>query len=213
MITFPPAVQQLYDEGRVKTMGMIRFEFGTGVYAFCKSDQPFTYNGLEYVPGGIISVSELSGGTGLYANNFTITLAASPNDGLTPEVLQAIEAEDYRDRPVYIMDADFHPDTGELLNVQIMKRGYVDVIDHTEDAENGYMLVASCESRSLDYSRTNARKRNDADQNRRNPGDLFFNTAATRGRLEVYWGRKSESNNVNKSNAVVQMANRVTETR
>lgn len=192
MITFPPSVMALYDEGRIKTMGLIRFEFGTGTYGFCKSDQPFVYGGVTYEIGGAIEVSDFQTGTGLYANNFTIELAASPNDGLTPSVLQTIEAEDYRDRPVFILDVDIHPDTGETLNVQTMMRGYVDVIDHEMSASGGYKLIAQCETRALDYSRTNARKRNDADQNRRAPGDKIFQHTAKRGREEIFWGRERQ---------------------
>lgn len=192
MISFPPDVLALYDEGRIKTMGLIRFEFGTGTYGFCKSDQPFTYGGVTYVPGGAIEVSDLLFGTGLYANNFQVTLAASPDDGLTPSVLQTIENEDYRDRPVFILDADFHPDTGELLNVQTMMRGYVDTIDHDFSATSGYIITAQCETRALDYSRTNARKRNNADQGRRKQGDLIFEHTAKRGREEIFWGRERQ---------------------
>ncbi len=189
MITLPTEVLDLLDEGRVNIRGLIRFDFGTGTYGFIKALSPLEYNGLLYKPGGIISVSDLGSATGLSAQQFTITLAASPDDGLTPEVLQTIEAEDYRDRPVKIYDAHFHPDTNELLFVAPMKRGYVDVIDHVDSATDGYTLIASCETRALDYARTNGRKRSNADQNRRSAGDTFFQHAAMRGRETIYWGQ------------------------
>lgn len=192
MITFPSDVLDLLDEGRTVVRGLIRFDFGTGSYGFIKSVQPMTYGGLEYKPGGAITVSDFSEETGLTAQPFTVTLAASPDDGLTPAVLQTIEAEDYRDRPVTIYDAHFHPDTNALLMVQTMKRGYVDTIDHLDSAKNGgYMIVANCETRALDYTRTNGRKRNQSDQNRRAPGDGIFQHASTRGRELVYWGQEN----------------------
>ncbi|MDF2620214.1 MAG: hypothetical protein K0S00_2873 [Xanthobacteraceae bacterium] len=110
--------------------------------------------------------------------------------GLTPEVLLTIEAEDYRDRPVTIYDVYFHPDTGALLHVQALKRGYIDTIDHIDDPEDGYTLEAKCESRALDYTRTNGRRRTVVDQARRAPGDLFFEHAAMRGREVIFWGRE-----------------------
>ncbi len=189
MINLPSEVLDLLDEGRVSIRGLIRFDFGTGTYGFIKASQPFEYNGLTYKPGGIISVSDLGSATGLSAQQFTVTLAASPDDGLTPEVLQTIEAEDYRDRPVTIYDAYFHPDTNELLYVQAMKRGYVDVIDHDDNASDGYTIIASCESRALDYTRMNGRKRSTSDQARRAPGDLFFQHSAQRGRETIYFGQ------------------------
>lgn len=193
MITLAEDVLELLDEGRTNVRGLIRLDFGTGTYGFVKAMSSLVYNGVTYQPGGIIQVSDLSGGTGLSAQQFTVTLAASPDDGLTPEVLRTIEAEDYRDRPVTILDAHFHPDTGALLTVQPMRRGYVDVIDHEDDPEMGYRLVAQCETRALDYTRMNGRKRSDTDQQRRSPGDRWFEHASRRGREEVFWGRIKKS--------------------
>lgn len=190
MITLPDDVLDLLDAGRIAVRGLLRFDFGTGTYGFIKGASDFVYSGVTYHPGGIIEVSDLSGGTGTAARNFTITLAASPDDGLTPEVLQTIEQEDYRDRPVTISDAYFHPDTNELLYVKALKRGYLDTIDHEDDDQSGYVLTMTCETRALDYTRTNGRKRSDADQQRRSPGDKWFLHASTRGREEVFWGRK-----------------------
>lgn len=193
MNILPPDVLALLEAGRTIVRGMIRFDFGTGTYAFIKSVAPLTYAGFTYQPGGLIAVSDLAASTGRTAQQFTITLAASPDDGLTPAVLQTIEAEDYRDRPVTIYDTHFHPDTGALVHVQPMRRGYVDVIDHEQNPQNGgYMLVAQCETRALDYTRTNGRKRSDADQGRRLAGDRFFEHAARRGREEIFWGRERQ---------------------
>jgi hypothetical protein len=194
VITLPTSVLDLLDEGRVSIRGLIRFDFGTGTYGFAKSIAPITYSSLVYQPGGAITVSDLNDDTGLTASQFTVALSASPDDGLTPEVLQTIEAEDYRDRPVTIYDAYFHPDTNEMLFVQVMKRGYVDTIDHIDTQDVGYTIVANCESRALDYTRINGRKRSDLDQKRRNPGDGFFLFAATRGREQVYWGQENPNN-------------------
>lgn len=195
MISLPSNVLDLMDQGRTRIRGVILFEFGTGTYGFIKSNAPFIYGGVTYHPGGLISVSNLSSGVGMAANNFTVSLAASPDDGLTPEVLQLIEAEDYRDRPVTIADLHFHPDTDEFLHYEILRRGYCDVIDHDDTVRTGYMLIMSCETRALDYSRTNARFRSPADQQRRNAGDKFFDNSAMRGREEIFWGRERKVEN------------------
>lgn len=188
MDTIHSDVLDLLDEGRDDVRGLIKFAFGTGTYGFIKAAAPFEWNGLTYQPGSIIEVSDLPAATGTTAQPFTITLAASPDDGLTPAVLQTIESEDYRDRPVTLYDAHFHPDTGALITVRAVRRGYVDVIDHDED-ENGYRLVASCETRALDYRRANGRRRSPADQERRSPGDKYYEHSAKRGRQEVWWAR------------------------
>lgn len=191
MIVLPSDVLALMDAGRTNVRGLLRFDFGTGTYGFIRSVQPFSYNALTYLPGGLINVSDLSGAVGLAAQQFTITLAASPKDGLTPAVLRTIEAEDYRDRPVTISDVHFHPDTNALLLVQTMRKGYVDTIKHVKTISGGYTIQASCETRAIDYTRTNGRKRSDPDQQRRSPGDRFFQHASTRGREIVYWGQNT----------------------
>lgn len=189
MLVYPSSVLELLDEGRADVRGAILFQLGTGTYGFIKSLQPFTFGGNTYQPGGIIEVSELTGAVGTSAENFTISLASSSHDELTPEVLSTIEAEDYRDRRVTIYDIFFHPDTNEFLHAQAMRRGYVDTIDHVNDPDTGYTIVANCETRSLDYSRRNDRYRNNEDQARRAPGDLYFQHTAKRGREMIYWGR------------------------
>jgi hypothetical protein len=190
MITLPSDVLALLDAGRISIRGLIRFDLGSGTYGFVRSVQPLTWSGVTYQPGGLISVSDLDSSMDGSAQAFTVKLAASPDDELTPEVLLTIEAEDYRDRPVTIYDAYFHPDTGGLLHVQALKRGYIDTIDHFDDPEDGYTLEAKCESRALDYTRTNGRRRTVVDQARRAPGDLFFEHAAMRGREVIFWGRE-----------------------
>lgn len=184
------AVKALYDEGRISTRQMLRFQFGSGVYGFISRSEPLTYAGVTYQPFGLIEVSDIDGSGGTTAEgNFTLTLAESPDDGLTPELLIRIEEEDYRDRPVVVMDAHFHPDTGDLIQVETVARGYLDVVEHAVDAERGYVLTATCEGRSLDYSRKNGRVRSTADQSRRAPGDKIFEHAGKAGRVEVFWGR------------------------
>lgn len=190
MITLPSDVLALLDAGRIALRGLIRFDFGTGTYGFVRSVQPLTYSGVTYEPGGLIAISDLPAALDRSAQAFTVTLAASPDGGLTPEVLQTIEAADYRDRPVTVYDAYFHPDTGAQLHVQALKRGYVDTIDHVDEREGGYTLEGNCEGRALDYTRSNSRRRTVADQARRSPGDKYYEPAARRGREEILWGRE-----------------------
>lgn len=188
-MTFPTAVLNELESGNVLLVGLIRFDFGSGTYGFAKSSTPFEWNGLTYMPGSVIQVSDFLSGTGTTAQQFTIELAASPDIGLTPDVLQQIELEDYRDRPVTIYDAYLASDTGSLIHVEALRRGYIDQLRH-EEGDEGYKLVAECETRALDYSRSNFRKRNSADQERRNSGDKFYLNAAMTGRQEYWWGRE-----------------------
>lgn len=193
-------VKTLYDEGRIATRQMVRIQLGSGLYGFIARTEPLTYQGVEYKPFGLIEVSDIGGGTGTSADGqFTLTLGESADDGLTPDILRRIEDEDYRDRPVVVMDAHFHPDTRALIQIEPVARGYIDAIDHNVDPERGYCLTAQCEGRQLDYSRRNGRMRTVTDQQRRDPGDRFFQHASTAGRVEVIWGREGGSSLVTAS--------------
>jgi hypothetical protein len=183
-------VKALYDAGRISTRQMVRVQLGSGIYGFIARREPLAYAGVTYQPFGLIEVSDIGGGTGTAADGgFTLTLAESKHFDLTPEILTQIENEDYRDRPVVVYDAHFHPDTMALIQVEPVARGYLDVIEHNTDETRGYYLTARCEGRQLDYSRQNGRKRTVADQQRRDPGDRFFEHAATAGRVDIAWGK------------------------
>jgi hypothetical protein len=189
-MTLSNEVKALYDAGRVSTRQMVRIQLGSGIYGFIASRDPLVYAGVTYQPFGLIEVSDIGGSTGTAADGgFTLTLAESSDDGLTPEILMLIESEDYRDRPVVVYDAHFHPDSGDLIQIEPVARGYLDVIAHNHTEDKGYFIEATCEGRQLDYTRQNGRKRTVADQARRDPGDRFFEHAAMSGRVDISWGK------------------------
>jgi hypothetical protein len=188
-VTLSTEVKALYDAGRISTRQMVRVQLGSGIYGFIARREPLEYAGVVYQPFGLIEVSDIGGGTGTAADGgFTLSLAESKDFGLTPEILMEIEQEDYRDRPVVVYDAHFHPDTNALIQIEPVARGYLDVIEHSS-GDGGYILTARCEGRQLDYSRQNGRKRTVADQQRRDGGDRFFEHASTAGRVDVAWGK------------------------
>jgi hypothetical protein len=190
MRTYATALLNLLDEGRVRFAGMIRFDLGEGSYGFIRQSSDYDYAGVTYkaMLSGLIEVSDLSFGTGTAAAGFALRLAESPDNGVTPEVLLNIENYDYLDRPVTIYDLHRHPDTGSIIgDPEPMMRGYINVIRHEED--DGYFMTVECESRALDYSRTNGRVRSNDDQQRRSAGDKFYEHAASAGRVKVKWGK------------------------
>jgi len=64
MRSLSPEVLDLLDEGRVAIRGMIRFDFSR-TYGFWTGNANWLYNGVTYVPGGIINVSALPAQMGL----------------------------------------------------------------------------------------------------------------------------------------------------
>ncbi|MBB4001598.1 DUF2163 domain-containing protein [Aurantimonas endophytica] len=177
----------LLDAGRAVIRGMVRFDFGTGIYCFWKGSAPFEFEGRTYLPGGVIEVDDIQGSYGSEAVGLTMRLAEAPDDGLTPAVLATIEQEDYHQRPVTISDAYFHPDTNALLLVEPVYRGLVDVIDHESGEQSA--LVIQCEGRALDNVKPGFRVRSTADQQSIWPGDRFYEHAEVSGKQEIFWGR------------------------
>lgn len=193
MRNFNPALLALLDEGRTDIVGMIRFDLGEGIFGFIHRSSPHTFEGVEYqpLPAGILSVSDFPMATGTAAEGFTIELSESPDDGLTPDVIVQLESYDYRDRPVTVFDWHHHPDTGLPLTDPIAQmRGYINAVEHTTDPDRGYIVRIECESRAIDYSRTNGRIRSVDDQRRRLAGDRGFEHAAVTGRQKIKWGRE-----------------------
>ncbi len=189
MLSYPQSVLDAMDEGRESIRGLMRFDLGSGTYGFTNADTPFDYDGLTYQPNGLLEVSDLKSAMGTTAEKFTITLAAGGIDALTPAVLSQIFVEDYRDRPVTILDVMLDPDTNATLSVEQVKRGYIDTLEYRVDPSRGHMLVVTCEDRALDYSRRNGRQSNSEDQARRDVTDTFFDHAAAVVTQKITWGK------------------------
>ncbi|QKV18712.1 DUF2163 domain-containing protein [Oricola thermophila] len=187
-VAFPARVSELLAEGRMDVRGLIRFELGSGVYGFVRDKVPYEHGGLTYMPGAVISVSAIRQQRGFGSSPVTLELAESPANGLTPEVLQTIENEEYRGRPVHFMDVWLDPDTGGELHVRHRGIYKIGTIDHVED-KRGYVLKATCQPKTLDNSEVNGRRRTDADQRLRKASDRFFEHRVNAGREEIWWGR------------------------
>lgn len=179
--------------GRVSVRGLITFTFGSGTYRFVRDVVPRVWGGNTYIPGGAFSVSDIPNQTGFSASSFTVSLAASPDDGLTPAILLSVFSEDYRDRPVSIYDCYINVDTGAVIDAELIRLGYIDRLVYREGSQ-GAMLEAQCYTRALDYGRTNGKEATYANHQRRAPGDKFREHTANAKTAEIYWGREKPKN-------------------
>jgi len=192
MRTYSPELLAFLDAGTVKLAGMIRIDLGEGPYGFIHRAAPFTYLGLEYkpLPSGIIAMSGFSCNTGTTAESFSVVLSESADNDITPEVILQIENYDYRDRKITLFDLHMHPVTGAILeNPRVMQAGYINAVAHRKDKSNGHIATFSCETKKINYSRSNARLRNGEDQARRNPVDLGFQHVSSAGQQALKWGK------------------------
>lgn len=189
MRTFNATVAAQLAAGRVSIRQLVKLGLGSGEYGFALSVEPITYGGLEYKALGIVDVSDVDFSIGTSANDFTIRLPASTDDDRLPAVLDGFFVEDYRDRPVTVIDAYLHADTGALITGITTKYGYIDQVRLIRNVDGGSWYELECLSRAIDYSRRNGRLANDVDQKRRSAGDKFFEHTAQSGRVQIYWGR------------------------
>jgi len=187
MRTLTPQLLELLDKGTLKIAQLMRFDFATGTYGFWTGRADFDYNGLTYVPGGIISVSAIQGQLSMAAQGLKIELPASPDDGLTPDVLATMEQEVWHQRPVTIYEAFFHPVTHMLLFVEPLYRGFIDTLEYIngQDAK----MIISCESRALDNAREGYRMRSLNDQHLIDGQDNFYSFAESAGKVTIPWGQ------------------------
>lgn len=190
MITYDSNIQAALDAGLVVVRGLMVFQFGSGTYRFVCDAVPLVWDGNTYHPNGLFKVSDLPGSLGFGAASFNIVLAASPDDGLTPEILLSIFNEDYRDRPVYIYDCYSNISTGQVIDAELLRAGYIDRLVYRKSEDLGPHIEFQCYSRSLDYGRKNGRIASHANQLRRNASDKFREHSAVAGITEIYWGRK-----------------------
>lgn len=188
MISLPTDVLDLLDSGRMAVRGLMRFQFGTGTYGFWTGSEPLTWNGLTYVPTGLLDVSPVSRSVGLAAQKVDIRLAERPESGLTADVLAQVEQEDWYGRPVTLWNALIHPDTRAILHTRIRWQGVVDTLDHEM---NGSVmeLVARCETHAIDHASNLQRLRNHADQQIISPGDRGLEYVVPGATAKIYWGR------------------------
>lgn len=187
METFDTAIQAQLDAGVVSVRGLIKVVLGSGSYGFVRDVVPLVYDGLTYQPGGLISVSDIPAEVGFAASSFTIRLAFSADDDLTPNVLQQIYSESYRDRAVTVYDAYKNVETGAVIDAVLQRAGYIDRLKLRRD-DNGAVLDVECYSRSIDYSRKNGRMATRQDQRRRVTGDRFFDQASRTKTMRIVWG-------------------------
>jgi len=129
-MAYPSRLTQLLIEGRIAIRSGLKFEFGTGTYCLCSGKNQITVDGFTYIPNSIIEVEEPTQTMGLAAIPLKLKLPCDLDAGLTPDKLATIESEDYKGRPVTLMDFYIDPDDRAILYTEKRFYGYLDTIDH-----------------------------------------------------------------------------------
>lgn len=189
MLNISSEAQTALDAGRFIMRTGIVFYLGGGTYAWWDGPGTLTYGGVAFKAGGsLLEIGEIPAVGNLTAEKVEVTLRATPNTDLTPDVLATIEGEQYHQRPVAIWQFIFDADTSALATALRHYSGYIDQIEHVDEADS-YKLVASLESRSRDHQKTGYRMRTTADQGQVSSGDLIFQHVSTTKTVERKWGK------------------------
>lgn len=190
-LSLSPSMQAALAAGQGSVAVLFTFEFGTGTYGFWTGLGNKIHNGVTYVAAGsLIEVPSIEQRADGSVSEVTIALSASPDKGVTPDVLENLYAEDWHMRPVTIQFAVLDPETHAIVGVQTLFRGQIDSAPYQRQPEP--RIEARCLSRAIDLTRPGNLYRNSATQKRFNPADRGLEgIGALNGTLQrgIKWGQ------------------------
>ncbi len=175
-MSYPTALEDMLGQDKLAVRGGIRVTLGSGTYGFWNGTGDLVYGGVTYRQNSLISVRKPAMALGSQAVPITIEMTESRDFGITPDVLAAIENEDYKNRPLVILDFYFGDNTRDLIHVEPLYEGFIDYIDHVRGAKEA-KLVVHVQTKALDNHRDGYRSASNADQQLVSPGDRFFEHA------------------------------------
>lgn len=162
---------------------LIRGQFDSGDFAAFTGLGTLVWGGVTYLgTGQALQIGETATATGGEFSGLTISLV-----GVDPEVIAIAEVEEFQRRRVDVYLARFD-DQGQIIEADTFFSGLADDMASDDDPANP-VLVLSCEARALDLNRPRPFKYLPEDQQRRFPGDTFFDLVAAIQNREDTWGR------------------------
>jgi hypothetical protein len=164
-LSLSPAVQAALSAGQGALAALYTFEFGSGTYGFWTGLGAKIHNGVTYhASGSVIEVSAIEQRNDGSVSELTISLAAAPDKGITPDVLEALYDEDWHLKPVTVQIAILDPDSYAIIGTQTLFRGIVDSAPYQRQPEA--RIEARCQSRAIDLTRPGNLYRNASTQKR-----------------------------------------------
>lgn len=110
---------------------------------------------------------------------------------LTPEVELLLKGYDARQAPCEVHVARFDPETGALLDISRVFKGWVDSMPVKEGGKGQpSSMDANLASNARQLTRKVPSRVSDAAHQRAQPGDRIFRYNAVSGAVEVFWGQK-----------------------
>lgn len=161
---------------------LLRGQFDSGDFAVFTGMGDVVWDGVTYQGiGSLLSIGNVQSSVANGKAGMTVTLS-----GIDLSVITIAETEDFQRRRVTIYLADFD-DEGVIQSADVFFAGLADDMESSDDPSNP-VLTLTLEQRAFDLSRPRPFKYLPQDQERRFPGDLFFNQVAVIQNMDDVWG-------------------------
>lgn len=173
---------QLLDP-HISAFDLIEFQFTSGTQYVTTAGHAVDWNGHTWSSLlGVATVSQVVETDEIIAG-ITITLSHAK---LTNVALAM--TEDVQGRPIILRFAIVKPDKTLYVDSNVWQ-GKMDTLNITDKGINGE-VVLSAESDMIDMQRPRSVRMSNEEQQRRNPGDKFFEFAATMANTSIVWPSK-----------------------
>ena len=170
MKTIGSAMQTALASSHVQFIAFIECDFLSGVQRYTTCGYSLNWNGYSWLGlGGIVSISEIKETAELEAVGVKLEISGAPLATLSLALQEKPQG-----RSAKIWFAVFDSDTGLLVDSPMAE--YVGRMDTLSIArgDSSCTIAVNVESRMSDFARPAAGRLTDADQQRRHPGDKFF---------------------------------------
>ncbi|RBO54070.1 hypothetical protein DSD19_06310 [Rhodovulum sp. BSW8] len=167
-----------------RTLGLlVRCRFDTGDVAMFTGYGSVTWDGVTYVGAGqALSIGEASVTSEDDIPGMSITLS-----GLDPEVIALAELEEFQRRRVTVLLGLFDGE-GQIETADVLWEGIADTME-SDDSPDAATTTLGMEPRSMELGRKYPFYYLPEDQQRRFPGDRFFDLVQAIQNREDTWGR------------------------
>lgn len=170
----------------VRPVRFVELQFASGTVYVWSGAGNFSWNGHTWIGlGDLASCSPVEEGADLGSRSIDLTLS-----GLPSSVIALALGHGYRGRPAFVYDG-FLNESGALTDTPITSwAGRMDSMPIALDGATGSVTVR-IKSRLADLGRARVRYYSDADQQRRFPGDRFFEYTVNLAERPLPWGIKT----------------------
>lgn len=122
--------------------------------------------------------------------NMTVPRIGIQMVAMGPTITRILQTYDARQAPVFIWRGWQERRSRRLVAPAVLRFvGFIDTVDPVIAPEGGESVVRlECVSHSQEMTRASSDTRSDESQQRRSPGDTFFEGAATVGDQTFFWG-------------------------